>query len=451
MFCLLSPLLAISLAAPAFAQNPYANLTASPDNTTIPNYSPARPPAIPLAVRSPYTSAWSSTSGEGGLNTNGVMFWNGEPLGWEAVVTVDGVSYEWMGVGSQGLPDLDNLKPARPMTVSYDSQYSNFTFQAGPIELTATFLSSVLPKDLCRTSIPLSYLSVSVRSLDGKAHDVQLYDAINGAWIASESNATLLWDLLQDDAPSNGTQNTTTSSTALYTWQIGLAGPYLFGEENDFPEWGNFTFSTTKGSAKNITYTSGQSIDVLYSYVNKKTMVDYVDANFRGWGVQEPVFAFIHDLGRVTSTPSSPVLYTLGSIQEPVIRYLTPNGIVNLDPWWKVCYGDMEAMIKFHYNDYATSQLLASQWESQLKADVDAYYASEGDPAVYSNAGPAPPPVYANYSTNQEGVEYIFNSDNGYGFLDAHNFTGLEVPGIQEAEAYVCCPCTPCLILGALY
>lgn len=42
---------------------------------TIPNYSPARPPAIPLAVRGPYTSAWSTTAHNGTLNSNNVMFW----------------------------------------------------------------------------------------------------------------------------------------------------------------------------------------------------------------------------------------------------------------------------------------------------------------------------------------------------------------------------------------
>ena len=137
-------------------------------------YSPARPPAVPLAVRSPYTSVWTSTAGGGTLNTNGVVFWSGTTLGWEGMVTVDGVSYEYLGTGSQNLPALQNLKPAVPLSVSYDSQYSNFTFAAGPIRLTASFLSPVLPKDLCRTSMPLSYLETSFASTDGQAHDVQL-------------------------------------------------------------------------------------------------------------------------------------------------------------------------------------------------------------------------------------------------------------------------------------
>lgn len=165
-------------------------LTADTIRNTVPAYSPARPPAIPLAVRNPYTNAWTSTSSNGTLNTNGAIYWPGPPLGWEGIVTVDGIAYEYLGTGSQNLPALPNLKPATPLTVSYDSQYSNFTFSAGPVKVTASFLSGVLPTDLCRTSIPLSYLTISVESTDGSTHDIRFYSDVNAAWVASESNVT---------------------------------------------------------------------------------------------------------------------------------------------------------------------------------------------------------------------------------------------------------------------
>ena len=133
------------------------------------------------------------------------------------IVTVDGVSYEYLGTGSQDLPALPNLKAAVPQSVSYDSQYSNFTFGAGPVEITASFLSSVLPDDLCRTSIPLSYLTTSVRSLDGSPHSVQFYSDVNGAWSAFEGNATLQWSLYEGPSPVNGS-NATSSDSSVYSW-----------------------------------------------------------------------------------------------------------------------------------------------------------------------------------------------------------------------------------------
>lgn len=85
-----------------------------------------------------------------------------------------------MGVGSRDLPKLSNFISALPQTVAYDSQYTNFTFQAGPVEIFASFFSPVIPQDLCRTSIPLSYLTVAAKSLDGANHNVSLYTDVNG-------------------------------------------------------------------------------------------------------------------------------------------------------------------------------------------------------------------------------------------------------------------------------
>ena len=131
---------------------------------------------------------------------------------------MDGISYEYLGVGSQSLPSLPNLKTAVPLTVSYDSQYSNFTFSAGPVELTASFLSSVLPKDICRTSIPLSYLTTSVRSTDNATHDVQFYSDVNAVWITYETNVTIEWNLYEGQNVVNGSGNATGQPGSIYSW-----------------------------------------------------------------------------------------------------------------------------------------------------------------------------------------------------------------------------------------
>lgn len=168
-------------------------------------------------MRSPYTSAWISTVDNGTLNTNGAIFWNGDPLGWEGLITVDGVTYEYLGTGMSGLPRLSNLTKAIPYSVSYDSQYSNFSLGAGPVRVTARFLSPVLPTDLCRTSIPLSYFEASFETMDGMPHDVQLYSDVNSRWIANDGSQQLGWDMLHEGIPINGTEDTD-SSNALYNW-----------------------------------------------------------------------------------------------------------------------------------------------------------------------------------------------------------------------------------------
>ncbi|KAI1616235.1 hypothetical protein EDD36DRAFT_450508 [Exophiala viscosa] len=339
-----------------------------------------RPPAVPLAVRSPYTSAWQSTAGNSTLNSGNVQFWTGGDLGWEGIVTVDGISYEYLGIAYQTLPVVPIFQTAVPMNVAYDSQYSNYTFQAGPVMITASFFSPVIPKDLCRTSIPLSYLTTSIESLDGADHDVQLYSDVNGNWVAPEGNKTLNWDLYRNTMSINGSGNATDSPNLLYTWLFNLSSQYQFAEESQLPLWGNFSYTTCPGQASNFSFQSGYSANLRFNYIMQHYLADNVDSDYRGAQEMEPVFAFAHDFG---STSSATVRYTLGSSQTPIMRYLTSSGIQALQPWWANCYGDLFSMIAYHYNDYDSAAALGNAFEAQLKSDIDAFYAPE-----YANTQP---------------------------------------------------------------
>lgn len=188
-----------------------ANFSSSPEVV----YSPLRPPSIPLAVRSPCTSAWSTTANRSTLNSRNVTFWTGHPIGWGGIVRVDGQSYEYMGDS----PAVTGLKKAIPLTVSYDSHYSNFTFDAGPLRLIARFFSPVLPTDTCKSSIPMSYLEVSFEWMDNRTHDVQLHSDVNGMWLAYGTRS-LMWSCTRlegyyDEPPC---ESKAPSDDAVYHW-----------------------------------------------------------------------------------------------------------------------------------------------------------------------------------------------------------------------------------------
>lgn len=266
---------------------------------------------------------------------------------------------------------------------------------------------------------------------------MQLYSDVNAAWISYESNKTILWNLFEGNVAVNGSGNATGAESSVYSWVFELEQQYLFAEESDFPSWGNFTYSSGPGQAQNFSFESGFSATLRYNFIMDHSLSDVVDSDYRGSGIMEPVFAYAHDFG---SSTSGSALYTIGSVQQPIIRYLTSEGLVSLQPWWSKCYGDMFQMINFHYKDFATSRAKSTSFDAQLRADVDKYY--DANPAVYSNSTPLQPPYYSNGSrgyadgTDQYSQQYIFDPNTAYGFLDPNNFSGIAVPDVSEAENY---------------
>lgn len=417
------------------------NTTSSPlgavdgNGNPLPSYSPARPPAIPLAVRSPYTSAWSTTAGNATLNSASPIFWPGNALGWEGMVAVDGVTYEYLGIGAQELAAQAQVRSAVPQTVRYDSQYSNFTFRAGPVAITANFFSPVTPRDVCRSSIPLSYLTTSVQSLDGRAHRVHFYSDIDGAWLAPQDNPTLTWDLHQTTTPAANAS----AGASLASWIYQLDQPYLFGEQGDFAQWGNVTYTSSAMDAEAFSFESGFAATVRSRFVSDQGLADAVDADFRGAASRQPVFAFAHDAGVVTSAH---VRYTVGAVQTPLVRYLNSGGLASLQPWWARCYGgdDVLALIAFHWHDWDAVTQLGAVFETALRDDVAAYY--KANPAFVSGNQSSSVPFdeeedAGTSGVDQDGQAYHFDPSSGYGYLAANNnATGLAIPDVSEAEAY---------------
>ena len=168
--------------------------------------------------------------------------------------------------------------------------------------------------------------------------------------------------------------------------------PYLFDEDYQIPQRGIFTYSSGATLVNNFTYQNGFSAKLRSNYVTQNSLQNIIDLAFRASGDHKPVFVYAHDFGMVSSAS---VLYTSSSVQQPMVRYLYSTGTVFLQPWWKVCYGDIFSMIQYHFNDYTTSQQLAYDFDAQLKADVDAYY-SANMAMVFSNSGPSTPIMYSN-------------------------------------------------------
>ncbi|KAM5543407.1 hypothetical protein V8D89_002658 [Ganoderma adspersum] len=311
---------------------------------------PFNPAAVPLAVRSPYLSAWLPQGAGTALSDAWPTFWTGSILGWAGLTKVDGQAYIWMG--APGVPNA-NLSKATQKSLQFTSTQSVFVMTAGPVDLTITFLSPVEPSDFVNQSLPLSYYSISAASNDGKSHTVQVYADISAEWISGDNSLIANWD---------------TTTGAVLTHEVKLANPTSFAEINDRIQQGSAYHSTFSTAA--ATYQTGEDVVVRAQFAANGTLANTQDTGFRAVSDRWPVFAFAHDLGTVTSA-TAPVVYSIGHVRDPVVQYVILNGGVQArSSYFWTRFGTIGDAISTFLNDYTNALARAKVFDAKVKTDA---------------------------------------------------------------------------------
>jgi hypothetical protein len=125
-----------------------------------------RPPAVPLVTHDPYFSIWSPADR---LTDAGTVHWTGRAHPLNSLIRVDGAAARLMGTRPSDVAAL----PQTSVTVW--PTHTIYTFRNAQVRVTLTFMTPSLPSDLDLLSRPVTYISWTVASADGKAHRVELY------------------------------------------------------------------------------------------------------------------------------------------------------------------------------------------------------------------------------------------------------------------------------------
>jgi hypothetical protein len=325
---------------------PHRSVPAGRHTVPAGTFSPLRPPATPLAVRSPYLTTWLAGDT---LPGTWPTFWNGHVTALCGIARIDGTPYVFAGAPS--LPAGPALQTMTQTSVQVTAARSIYTLTGGGITLTVTFFSPVEPGNLQRQSVPFSYVTVQAAANDGRTHAVSLYVDASGEWVHGDVTTPITW-----------AQQRTAHSTVL---SCAPASPGVLQEHGDQASWGSLVLgaATTSG----LSWQIGQDTVVRAAAAGQGALAGTSDGGQpRAINDRWPVLGLCQNLGSVSATASAPFTVSIGHVRTPALSYLGTR----LNPWWTHYWGSWTDMVDWFAADHDAALSSAIALEQRLHDDA---------------------------------------------------------------------------------
>jgi hypothetical protein len=306
-----------------------------------------RPPAVPLVTADPYLSIWS---GADHLNDDVTKHWTRRPHALESWIRVDGKAYRLMGgKRSAEAGAADAVLPQQSVRVL--PTRSIYEFDDSHVHVTMTFMSPALPTDLDVLSRPMSYITWEVRSVDGANHAVSIYDSTSSELVVHLTNQKVEWGR---DAAGD-----------LIALKIGTADQPVLRRMGDDTriDWGYAYAAAPSAQAKAAI---GANDALLSAFVSKGQVPAEDDKRMpRAVTDEQPVMAFVFDLGNVGPVPvSRHVMVAYDEIYS--IKYFGQK----LRPYWRRNGATAAQMLQDCEKDYASLVKRCTAFDEELMADM---------------------------------------------------------------------------------
>ncbi len=274
-----------------------------------------RPPAVPLVTIDPHTSVWSMADR---LTDDWPRHWTGTKMALYAVLRVDGVAYRLVG-GPEFL-----AQAAEQVSLTVAATTTTAVFHAGPVELTLTFTTPLLPDDLDLLSRPVTYIGLRAQALDDAAHDVAAYLDMTGEWAVNLPHERITWAVDQAPGlhvaalrserqrvlPEAGDHRRIEWGTAILAIPAG-AGEVLVGDidacRDGFARTGRLTAEGLRAPPRKVDYNSdavaaarlplepgGPPATVLVAY-DDEWSIEHMGRRLRPWWRRDPATG-LHDM-----------------------------------------------------------------------------------------------------------------------------------------------------------
>lgn len=301
-----------------------------------------RPPSVPLVTFDPYLSVWSAANH---LTDRPTQHWTKRPHSLDSLIRVDGATYRLMGNEPLTIPAL----PQTGLQVT--PTRSIYDFENDKVHVTLTFMRPALPNDLDAMALPLSYLTWEVRARDGQEHAVSLYDSTSSELVVNKNDERVEWSRQK--------------AGRLTALRVGTVEQHVLGSSGDDHriDWGYAYAAAARDQAKGVI---GAGKTLLRSFVTDGSLPAADDTRMpRAVNDDQPVMAFVFDLGQVGSAPRTrQVIVAYDEIYA--IKYFGRK----LLPYWRRNGATVEQMLEKASREYPRLEERCAKFDAELMADA---------------------------------------------------------------------------------
>lgn len=325
-----------SLAIPAVAQT----------SSQVAPLPAVRYPSTPLITHNPYFSIWSNTDD---LTASNTVHWTGKPQPIAGLLRVDGKTMRFMGASPEELPAMQQV--AHLVTPTH----TRYSFTGGGVQLDLTFFTPTILSDLDILSRPVTYISYTLKSIDGKSH----------------ADAAILTDvgpIIAVNAPGEAVtyaRNETETQTVL---SVGSRDQRVLNRSGDDLriDWGYFHLSVPKDEESVSAFVRNTSVEPGGAFVKTGMLpkADDMDASpVVGRGdAHLATELFFHTVADQSVSRHVLVSYTEGYAVQFLER--------NLKPWWQRNGQSIAAMLDAAEREMPALDRRATDLDATLTADL---------------------------------------------------------------------------------
>ena len=302
-----------------------------------------RPPAVPLVVFDPMLSIWSEADH---LTDDHTRHWTRREQSLVSLIRVDGKTYRLMGATPESAPALPQtglqITPTR----------SVYEFEGAGMRVTLAFMTPALPSDLDVLTRPVTYLTWTVRALDGAAHRVEIYDSTSAQLAVNQPGESVAW-----------ARETMGALTAL---RVGTAAQNVLGQAGDDAriDWG---YAYAAAPSAEASAAAGANGALIGSFARSGALPPSDDTRMpRPADDEQPVLAFVFNLGQIAPGARASRHLMVGYDEIATIKFFGHP----LKPYWSRHGMKPAELFALAEKDYAALVVRCEAFDAALVDDA---------------------------------------------------------------------------------